>query len=168
MLLESTVSEYTVKSWERLLINVRNHTSITQRVVVSKQGSKRGMNTSPTHVYPVLITQQQYSFKDMVANAFCLIHGPGSTSFLQHLENALLCLLESLCACASPSARCTLFNKNSPVGSFTPFRSPSQMSSLTTTAKAAFFAFFWRPAKVLCNCSLRHYPRIFLMTLTTM
>lgn len=62
VLLKSTVSEYTVKSWERLLINVRNHTSITQRVVVSKQGSKRGMKTSPMHVYPVLITRQQYSF----------------------------------------------------------------------------------------------------------
>lgn len=126
------------------------------------------MNTSPTHVYPVLITRQQYSFKDMVANAFCLIHDPGSTSFLQHLENTLLCLLESLCACVSPSARCTLSNKNSAAGSFTPFRSPSWTSSLTTTAKAAFFAFFWLPATVLYNYSLRHYPWIFLTTRTTM
>ena len=167
VLLESTVSEYTVKSWERLLINVWNHTSITQRVVVSKQGSKRGMNTSPTHVYPVLITWQQHSFKDMVANAFRLIHGAGSTSFLQHLDHALLCLLEALCACAPPlqDAHCST---KTPVGSFTPCRSPSRTSSLTTAAKAAFFAFFWHPAKVLCNCSLCHYPRIFLVTLTTM
>ena len=110
VLLESTVSECTVKSWERLLINVRNRTSITQRVVVSKQGSKRGMNTSPTHVYPALITRQQHSFKDTVANAFRLIHGPGSTSFLQHPDHALSAW-GSLCLC-TPSARCTLFNKN--------------------------------------------------------
>ena len=103
VLLESTVRVSTLwsKSWDRLLINVRNNTSITQHVVVSKQGSKMRHEhesyarlSSPNH--PTAVQFQRHGCKCLLLDSRPWQHQlsstPGKRPALPAWESLRLCL----------------------------------------------------------------------------